>query len=62
MTKQRTLKVGIAPRSAVFQYMRNVVAGRRRRTTDDPDIPQSDSDVGCRILDQARFCQLITQL
>ena len=38
MTRQRTLKVGIAPRSAVFQYMRDVVAGRRRRSTDDPDI------------------------
>lgn len=36
MTK--TLKVGIAPREAIARYTRDVVAGRRKRTADDPDI------------------------
>jgi hypothetical protein len=33
-----TLKVGIAPREIIARYTRDVVAGRRRRTADDPDI------------------------
>ncbi|MEX0842443.1 MAG: helix-turn-helix domain-containing protein [Xanthobacteraceae bacterium] len=36
--KNRALKVGIAPRAAIFQYMRDIVAGRRRRSADDPDV------------------------
>src|SRR4051794_28853200 len=36
--RNRTLKIGIAPRSAVFRYIRDVVAGRRRRGADDPDV------------------------
>jgi predicted transcriptional regulator len=36
MTK--ILKVGIAPREAIARYTREVVAGRRRRAADDPDI------------------------
>ena len=35
---KKTLKVGIAPREAIARYTREVVAGRRRRTADDPDI------------------------
>jgi len=35
---KRTLKVGIAPREAIARYTRDVVAGRGRRTADDPDI------------------------
>ena len=35
---KKTLKVGIAPREAIARYTRDVVAGRRRRTPDDPDI------------------------
>src|SRR3970282_2920392 len=35
---KKTLKVGIAPREAIARYTRDVVAGRRRRTADDPDI------------------------
>jgi predicted transcriptional regulator len=32
------LKVGIAPRNASVRYTRDVVAGRKRRKADDPDI------------------------
>jgi predicted transcriptional regulator len=36
--KNKVLKVGIAPRSAIMRYMLDVVAGRRRRAADDPDV------------------------
>lgn len=32
------MKIGIAPREAIVRYTRDVVAGRRRRPADDPDI------------------------
>jgi predicted transcriptional regulator len=35
---KKTLRVGIAPREAIARYTRDVVAGRRKRTADDPDI------------------------
>lgn len=35
---KKTLKVGIAPRQAIARYTRDIVASRRRRTTNDPDI------------------------
>jgi predicted transcriptional regulator len=35
---KRTLKVGIAPREVIVRYTRDVVAGRKKRTADDPDI------------------------
>ena len=35
---KKTLKVGIAPRDAIIRYTRDIVAGRRRRTADDPDV------------------------
>jgi predicted transcriptional regulator len=35
---KKTLKIGIAPREAIVRYTRDVVAGRRRRAVDDPDI------------------------
>jgi len=33
-----TLKVGIAPRTAILRYTREVATGRRRREPDDPDV------------------------
>lgn len=50
--KSRTLKVGIAPRQAVFQYMRDVVSGRRRRTADDPDIWFSSVESFAKVLSE----------
>jgi predicted transcriptional regulator len=35
---KKTLKVGIAPREIIARYTRDIVAGRRRRSIDDPDI------------------------
>ena len=48
--KNRTLKVGIAPRQAIFQYVRDVVAGRRRRSADDPDIWFSSVESFAKVL------------
>jgi predicted transcriptional regulator len=35
---RKTLKVGIAPREVIARYTRDIVAGRKRRAADDPDI------------------------
>jgi predicted transcriptional regulator len=35
---RKTLRVGIAARDVIIRYTRDVVAGRRRRTAEDPDI------------------------
>lgn len=35
---RKTLRVGIAPRHAIVRYTREIVAGRRHRKADDPDI------------------------
>lgn len=34
----KVLKVAIAPRQDIVRYTRDIVAGRRRRTADDPDV------------------------
>jgi predicted transcriptional regulator len=36
--KTKILRVAIAPREAIMRYTKDVVAGRRRRTPDDPDV------------------------
>ena len=36
--KTKVLKVAIAPRETIVRYTRDIVAGRRRRTADEPDI------------------------
>ena len=50
--KSRVLKVGIAPRQAAFQYIRDVVSGRRRRTSDDPDIWFSSVESFAKVLSE----------
>ena len=35
---KKTLKIGIAPREAIARYTRDVVAGRRQRSADEPDV------------------------
>jgi predicted transcriptional regulator len=47
---RKTLKVGIAPRSVVFEHMRDVVSGRRRRAADDPDIWFSSVESFAKVL------------
>src|SRR2546430_11202527 len=34
----KILRVAIAPREAIMRYTRDIVAGRRRRAADDPDV------------------------
>jgi predicted transcriptional regulator len=34
----KTLRVAIAPRGFIARYTRDIVAGRRRRAADDPDV------------------------
>jgi predicted transcriptional regulator len=36
--KTKVLRVAIAPREAIIRYTRDIVAGRRRRAADDPDV------------------------
>src|SRR5437870_3359234 len=36
--KTKVLRVAIAPRDAIVRYTRDIVAGRRRRAADDPDV------------------------
>ncbi|HEY4774216.1 MAG TPA: helix-turn-helix domain-containing protein [Xanthobacteraceae bacterium] len=36
--KTKVLKVAIAPREVIMRYTRDIVAGRRRRRADDPDV------------------------
>lgn len=35
---KKTLKIGIAPRQAIARYTRDIVAGQRRRSPEDPDV------------------------
>jgi predicted transcriptional regulator len=50
--KNRVLKVGIAPRQVVFQYIRDVVSGRRHRSPDDPDIWFSSVESFAKVLSE----------
>jgi predicted transcriptional regulator len=34
----KVLRVAIAPRETIMRYTRDIVAGRRRRATNDPDV------------------------
>jgi predicted transcriptional regulator len=36
--KSKVLRVAIAPRDAIIRYTREIVAGRRRRVSEDPDV------------------------
>ena len=36
--KTKVLRVAIAPREVIKRYTRDIVAGRRRRAADDPDV------------------------
>jgi predicted transcriptional regulator len=47
---RKVLRVGIAHRDVVFQYVRDVVAGRRKRSPDDPDIWFSSLESFAKVL------------
>jgi predicted transcriptional regulator len=50
--KSKVLRVGIAPRQAIFQYVKDVVAGRRRRKPDDPDVWFSSVESFAKVLSE----------
>jgi predicted transcriptional regulator len=49
---KRTLRIGIAPRQVIARYTRDIVAGRRRRTADDPDVWFTSVESFARILSE----------
>ena len=49
---RKTLRIGIAPRKAIARYTRDVVAGRRDRSPDDPDIWFTSLESFARILSE----------
>jgi predicted transcriptional regulator len=50
--KTKTLKVGIAPREVIMRYTRDIVAGRRQRSADDPDIWFSSVESFAKVLSE----------
>ena len=59
MTK-RVLRIGIAPLKEIAQYTRDVVAGRRRRTADDPDIWFSSIESFAKVMSEKNRALLTT--
>jgi predicted transcriptional regulator len=49
---KKTLKIGIAPREVIARYTRDVVAGRKRRTSDDPDTWFTSVDSLAKVLSE----------
>jgi predicted transcriptional regulator len=47
---KKTLKIGIATREVIARYTRDVVAGRRRCTSDDPDIWSTSVDSFAKVM------------
>jgi len=50
MTK--VLRVGIAPRDVIMRYMKDIVAGRRKRSADDPEIWFSSVESFAKVLSE----------
>jgi predicted transcriptional regulator len=50
--KTKILKIGIAPREVIIRYTRDIVAARRRRSTDDPDIWFSSVESFAKVLSE----------
>jgi predicted transcriptional regulator len=47
---KKTLTIGIATREVIARYTRDVAAGRRRRTSDDPDIWSTSVDSFAKVM------------
>ena len=58
--KKRVLRIGIAPLNEIAQYTRDVVAGRRRRTADDPDIWFSSIESFAKVMSEKNRALLTT--
>jgi predicted transcriptional regulator len=48
----KTLRIGIAPREVIMRYTKDIVAGRRRRLPDDPDIWFSSLESFAKVLSE----------
>jgi predicted transcriptional regulator len=48
----KVLRVAIAPREAIMSYTRDIVAGRRKRSADDPDIWFSSVESFAKVLSE----------
>jgi predicted transcriptional regulator len=48
----KTLRIGIAPREVIMRYTKDIVAGRRRRLPDDPDIWFSSVESFAKVLSE----------
>ena len=48
----KVLRVGIAPRDVIMRYTKDIVAGRRKRSADDPDIWFSSVESFAKVLSE----------
>ena len=48
----KVLRVAIAPRETIMNYTRDIVAGRRKRSADDPDIWFSSVESFAKVLSE----------
>jgi predicted transcriptional regulator len=58
--KKKVLRIGIAPLNEIAQYTRDVVAGRRRRTAEDPDIWFSSIESFAKVMSEKNRALLTT--
>jgi predicted transcriptional regulator len=48
----KVLRIAIAPRETIMNYTRDIVAGRRKRSPDDPDIWFSSVESFAKVLSE----------
>ena len=58
--KSKVLKVAIAPREDIVRYTRDIVAGRRHRTADDPDVWFTSVESFAKVLSEKNRALLAT--
>ena len=56
--RSKVLRVAIAPRETIIRYTREIVAGRRRRSPDDPDVWFTSLESFAKVLSD-RNCALL---
>jgi predicted transcriptional regulator len=55
----KILRVAIAPRKAIMRYTRDIVAGRRRRAADDPDVWFTSVESFAKVLSEKNRALLV---
>lgn len=58
--KSKVLKVAIAPREDIVRYTRDIVAGRRHRTANDPDVWFTSVESFAKVLSEKNRALLAT--